>query len=341
MKVALGQRIAEGPWGGGNSFVRALAERLEGEGHTVTFALADADIDLILLTDPRSRNPLVTFTPGRVLRYLLLRNRDAVVVHRINECDERKGTSGMNALLRRANYAADHTVFIASWLKDLAVWRRDLGRPASVILNGADARIFHAAGHRPWDGSGPLRLVTHHWGGHRMKGFDVYEQLDALLDHPDWRGRIDFTYVGNLPAGFRFRHATHLQPLSGAPLAEALRRHHVYVTASVNEPAGMHHIEGALCGLPLLYRNSGALPEYCAGFGIAFDGPDFPEALARMVETYPQRRARMPAYARTAEAMTAQYVALFADLLARRRAVLARRRVLAEPLTVLASQLAL
>ena len=25
----------------------------------------------------------------------------------------------------------------------------------------------------------------------------------------------------------------------------------------------MHHIEGILSGLPIIYRNSGALPEYC------------------------------------------------------------------------------
>ena len=26
----------------------------------------------------------------------------------------------------------------------------------------------------------PLSLVTHHWGGNRLKGFDVYEYIDKL-----------------------------------------------------------------------------------------------------------------------------------------------------------------
>ena len=34
----------------------------------------------------------------------------------------------------------------------------------------------------------------------------------------------------------------------------------------------MHHIEGALCGLPILFRNSGSLPEYCKKYGVSFDG---------------------------------------------------------------------
>ena len=129
MKIAISHRVVDGPWGGGNRFVRTLAEALEAEGHAAVFSLADRDIDLVLIIDPRARNPQTTFTPGHVLRYLMFRNRRALVVHRINECDERKGTRGMNARLRLANYCADHTVFIASWLRDLAVWRRDLGRP--------------------------------------------------------------------------------------------------------------------------------------------------------------------------------------------------------------------
>ena len=64
-------------------------------------------------------------------------------------------------------------------------------------------------------------------------------------------------------------------------LAAELKRHHAYVTGSMNEPGGNHQNEGALCGLPLLYRRSGCMPEYCAGFGIDFAGVDeVPAALA-------------------------------------------------------------
>ena len=65
MKVALGQKIQEVPWGGGNRFAAALASALEGRGDKVVCGLDDPDIDLIVLTDPRARNPFVVFTPGR------------------------------------------------------------------------------------------------------------------------------------------------------------------------------------------------------------------------------------------------------------------------------------
>lgn len=337
MKVAFGQRIQSGPWGGGNRFACSLAEALEARGGEAVYDLKDDDIDLILITDPRSRNPAVTFTSGAVLRYLLGNNPRALVVHRINECDQRKGTRTMNARLRLANYCADHTVFIGSWLRDLAVWRRQGG--GTVILNGADTRVFNSQGHQPWDGDGPLRLVTHHWGAHSMKGFDVYGCLDAMLAEPDWRGRLEFTYVGNLPGGYKFPHARHLPAMEGTALADELRSHHVYLTASINEPAGMHHIEGALCGLSLLYRDSGALPEYCGGYGESFSGPeDFASALERMIANHDKWRDRMAGYANTAERMCGDYLSLFDDLMARRDEILGQRRLWRNPMAVLMNQ---
>lgn len=167
-----------------------------------------------------------------------------------------------------------------------------------------------------------MQLVTHHWGGNWMKGFDVYRQLDRMLASPEWRDRVAFTYVGNLPKGFRFENARHLTSLDGGVLADELRSHHVYLTASIFEPGGNHQNEGALCGLPLLYRNSGCLPEYCDGFGVMFDGVgDFEAALGRMAGEYRRWAAAMPCYPHTAERTTGNYLALFEALLTRRHEI--------------------
>ncbi|CAA6604965.1 conserved hypothetical protein [Rhodospirillaceae bacterium LM-1] len=335
MKVALGHRVQSGPWGGGNRFAAALASALIANGHKVVFDLTDNDIDIILMTDPRARNPSVSFRPGAIFRYLL-RQPMALVVHRINECDERKGTWGMNLRLRLANYVADHTVFIGSWLVNLDLWRRESQH--SVILNGADPTVFNPLGALGWDGVKPLRLVTHHWGAHAFKGRDVYECLDTLLDQEEWKGSLDFTYIGNLPQGSALHNARVIAPLDGDVLADELRRHHVYLSASLNEPAGMHHIEGAMCGLPLLYRDSGALPEYCSGYGESFTGPgDFPDALRRMIARYKQHRsAILASYDHTAVRMTDAYIELFGYLVARRSEVVSRRRLWRQPATALA-----
>ena len=55
MKVSIGSKIVRGPWGGGNLFAINLSNYLLSQGHSVIYDLTDPDIDLILLTDPRSR----------------------------------------------------------------------------------------------------------------------------------------------------------------------------------------------------------------------------------------------------------------------------------------------
>ena len=100
MKIAINYQVQDGPWGGGNRFVANLTSALVGRGDTVTTALDAGDIDLILMIDPRWRNPAVTFRPAAIMRHIARRNPRAVVVHRINECDERKATRGLNRTWR-------------------------------------------------------------------------------------------------------------------------------------------------------------------------------------------------------------------------------------------------
>ena len=339
MKIAINLEPHDGPWGGGNRFVAALIAALRERGDTVRHSLQDPDIDMILIMDPRWRHASSVFTPGAVLRYLLFTNSTALVVHRINECDERKNTHTMNRLLCRANYCADHTVFVGSWLKDLPVWQNRPGTRYSVITNGADARVFNSRGWQAWRGQGPLKLVTHHWGGNWMKGFDIYQRIDEMLADPAWMGRIEFTYVGNLPRGFAFKRARYVKPLDGEALAAELRSHHAYVTASINEPGGNHQNKGALCGLPLLYRRSGCLPEYCEGFGISFDQADFEAGLSQLMEHYDRLVAVMPAYPHTAQTTCARYLALFDELMESRDQTLARRHPWRSPWLVLRNQM--
>ena len=58
--------------------------------------------------------------------------------------------------------------------------------------------------------------------------------------------------------------------IDGKKLAKAIKENHLYLTASINEPSGNHHIESSQCGLPLLFINSGGIPEYAELFGVKF-----------------------------------------------------------------------
>ena len=325
MKIAIGFKVLDKPWGGGNRFVKILTEYLLNNGHQVINTLEDTDIDIILLMDPRKRHESVTFTAADIDRYILFKNKKAIVVHRINECDERKGTSHMNAKLRRANYSADHTVFVGSWLVNLNLWHKLPQGNYTIIKNGADTRIFNCFGHINWDGYSPLLIVTHHWGANLMKGFDVYNKLDHILE--SYKQLFKFTYIGNLPKGIKFKNIRHIEPLDGVDLSTELKKHHIYLTASINEPGGNHQNEGALCGLPLVYRNSGCMPEYCDGFGISFDDIyDVESALLNARAEYGNLVQKIKSYPNTAEKTCKEYIKLFESLLLSREKIVSSRK---------------
>ena len=78
MKVAIGYEIQKGPWGGGNAFAKSLSDYLKLRGIKVVSNLNDKDIDIILLTDPRSFNDGITFGPLQILKYILLNKKTLV-----------------------------------------------------------------------------------------------------------------------------------------------------------------------------------------------------------------------------------------------------------------------
>ena len=314
MKISIGTNIKEGPWGGGNLFAINLKNYLIEKGHKVVSDLEDDDIDIILITEPRRTSESSAFTHFDVKDYLQYVKPDTIVVHRLNECDERKNTNYINQYLISANKVADHSVFVSQWLKTLYVQQGLSNQNISVILAGADGEIFNSEGLEIWNKKVPLKIVTHHWGGNWNKGFDIYQKLDLLLDNDDWNQKIQFTYIGNLPNKFKFKNSNHILPISGKKLANEIKKNHVYLTGSLNEPSGNHHIEAAQCGMPILYIDSGGTPEYCEGFGLKFNNDNFENILGEIMSEYSYYSKKMSSYPHNSEIMCKEYESLFIDL---------------------------
>ena len=202
MKIAIGYKVVKGPWGGGNQFVISLIRALKTNGHQVVHELKDKDIDIIVIIDPRIRNPNIPFSTGSILRYLIFKNFSSIVLHRINECDERKKTKTMNYKLRLANFCADQTVVVGEWMKSLDIFHRSKIQDILTIKNGSNQTIFNPKGYNKWNNNSKFKIVTHHWSGNWMKGFDIYQKFDQMLNIKKISELFEFTYVGNLPKGF-------------------------------------------------------------------------------------------------------------------------------------------
>jgi hypothetical protein len=295
-------------------FVNFLRSYLERHGQQVVFDLNDDDIDVIIHIAAFPflfQNAKYSLFSANIYK---LRHPNCMIIARINECDERKGTHYVNNIFALESYFSDVTVYISEWLKKLYLNRYKFLQSKQIVLirNGADPKVFFP-GKSTFKG-GKLKIVTHHWSSHFLKGHDVYQVLDKLLDDKEFSNKFEFTYVGNLGKNLKFKNTRVIPPLSGDKLADELRRHHVYITGTRNEPAGMHHIEGAMCGLPVLYVDSGSTVEFAAHYGIEINPQNIKPALLKMRTNYLIYRNKITKYPFTAEKMAASYLQLITKI---------------------------
>lgn len=268
-KILINRKIVEGPYGGGNNFVRNLHQSLKNEGYEIVTQLQKG-IDLIFLHDPRYDDLGISINEiAEYKRYF----PNTKMLHRINECDARKNTNDIDQLLLLSNQFADETVFISEWLKDYFV-TKGFKKSSHVIYNGCDTSHFYPLKNvEKITIKYPIKIVTHHWSDNWMKGFDTYKYIDELVGkYPE---KYHFTYIGRYAKEYLPRYTKVISPKYGKELGDELRKHDVYVTASRWEPCGMHHIEGASSGLPVLYHvDGGGIVEGCKKHGLAFSSND-------------------------------------------------------------------
>ena len=324
MKVSIGHNFIVGPWGGGNSFAIQLKQYLENHNVHVTNTLEDADIDIILLTEPRSSTRSSAFSHHEVKKYIK-KYKNTIVVNRINECDERKNTKGLNKFLINVSKVSDYTVFISNWLQDLYIQQGFTKKSYSVIRNGGNPEIFSYSKSLP--NNKITKIITHHWGSDVMKGANIYKKLDELMGTSLYKDKFEFIYVGNVPKKSNFKNTTIIEPKYGSELAAILKSCDLYITGSLNEPAGMHHIESSLCGLPILYIESGGIPEYCSEFGLAYNYNNLEEKVKEILIKREELHRNLKYYPYTGEKMCKQYLDLFQDLLTNKTTILKSRKV--------------
>lgn len=311
MKVAIGTNIQDGPWGGGNAFAKNLSSFLRESGHEVVYKLLDKDIDIILLTEPRKLSETSSFNHKDIKEYLSVVNKNAIVFHRINECDQRKGTNYINDYQIYSNIVSDVTIFVSEWLKDLYIKEGIRNKNLHTIMAGANREFFNPKNLKVWNKKEKLKIVTHHWGTNKNKGYKIYEYIDQLISTEQWKETIEFTFIGNLPKNYNFSNSNILKPLYGNELADELKKNHLYITGSIFEPSGNHHIEAGQCGLPIMYIKSGGTTEYCDGFGIPYTIDNLEEKIILFMKNSSKYYENMKTYPNDSKIMSKEFLELF------------------------------
>jgi len=275
LTVGLWHTFFKPPYGGGNQFMMALRKALTNRGVEVRENELTERIDAYVLNSIHfDVDSFLAF--GREHRLNIIHRIDGPIFL-IRGFDREK-----DELCYRLNEQfASATVLQSAWVYQRIL---DMGyNPVSpvIIHNAVDSEIFHSRGRAPFDPDRKIRLISTSWSNNPRKGGPVYKWIE---DHLDW-SRFEYTFVGN--ASETFHRVRHIPPVPSEELADILRSHDVYITASRNDPCSNALIEALACGLPALYVNDGGHPELVGAGGLPFSSEEeiLPQ-LNKLVDNY-------------------------------------------------------
>ena len=275
LTVGLWHSFFKPPYGGGNQFLMALRKAFLKRGIDVRENELAEDIDAYVLNS-------IHFDVDKFLEFSR-RHRLNVIhridgpIHLIRGFDREK-----DELCYRLNEQfASATVLQSAWVYQRIVEMGYQPLSPTIIHNAVDSDIFHSRGRLPFDRKQKIRLISSSWSNNPRKGGPTYKWIE---DHLDW-DRFEYTFVGN--ASESFLRVRHIPPVPSEELASVLREHHIFITASRNDPCSNAVIEALACGLPTLYLDDGGHPELVGYGGLPFKSEDeiLPQ-LERLVEDY-------------------------------------------------------
>lgn len=279
VKIHILYSFVEGPWGGGNQFLKALRDYFRETGD---YCESPEEAQVILFNSHHCLDEVLK---------LKRKYPDKVFIHRVDgPVFYVRGSDKTidETIIQFNNLFADGTIFQSSWSRDK---NYEVGIKRSpyetIIMNAPDPGIFNREG-KTQSNSKKVKLVATSWSGNIRRGFEIYQYLDEHLDF----SRYEMTFVGNSPIEFKNIHW--IKPVPSRELAAILREHDIYITASKNDPCSNSLIEALHCGLPAVARNDGGHPEIIGEAGTFFeDGEGTISAIERAAQNYAHYQAQI------------------------------------------------
>lgn len=245
LKIKLLLELEDGPFGGGNQFLKALKKELEKKDVSFVKNTEEADI-LFAVT---YHNLLEAIELKRLFpeKKLIFRLGDVFHYHRGFRW------KFMDKAVNLSASCADGAVFQSNWSLEEAKKIGFNNKNFTVIHNAVDSSIFNSKNKTPR--SGKIKLIAASWSSNKNKGFSFYEFLDNHLDF----NKFEMTFIGNSPV--KFKNIIKLPALPSIEIAEYFKKSDIFISASKLEACSNSILEALSSGLPVIALNSGSNPE--------------------------------------------------------------------------------
>jgi len=265
IKVHILYDIKDGPWGGGNQFLRLLRDNLRG---------IDVYEDDPLKADVILVNSKDNLEYGAFLGV----EHQKVIVHRIDGIFSiYRGPQELPRDVMVYDFAgrfADGIIFQSHWSR-MASKKNGMGNKLLevVIPNCSDSTLFlNNRRQRCAERGDKIRLITTTWSDNPKKGFAVYKYLDNNLDF----NKYEYVFVGR--SSVQFQNIKIQGVLNTKQIAKEFEHADIFVTATQDDACSNSLIEAMSCGLPAVGLESGGVPELIGEGGELFNSED--EALS-------------------------------------------------------------
>ena len=256
MKINILFPFKAGPYGGGNQFLKALRKYFIQNG---VYSEHVENADVILFNSHHKLSKLIKFKRKYPKKIFIHRIDGPVFLIR-------KDNMILDKLIYSINEKiADASIFQSKWSKQK---NQELGIKSNtfetIILNAPNPEIFNTTGKTPFYLKGKIKIIATSWASNKNKGFETYKFLDENLDF----SKYEMTFCGNTPVAFK--NIKHIKALPSKKLADVLKKHDIYITASKNDPCSNSLIEAMHCGLPAIGFHDGGHPEIIGSGGLTF-----------------------------------------------------------------------
>lgn len=304
LRVFFNYRTVPGPWGGANSFLRALQR---------TF-LADPDLEVVtdeyapcdvFFLNQLYRGPGKARFSRRFLSVAQLRRlgytgttsfwrawwrrlaaspaQPPVIVCRlVNHAEHAYGKANREqAELFRALTHTTADVFQTQYLYEVFKASGYAKPNYTIIHNGVDQAVFHDRDRAAWYPGEPFIVVSSAMTRRQTKRFDL------IADMSEQPG-VESYHLGIWPEGVPVKRVRLLGRMGHAEMAEFFRKKaHAFMHPAEKDICPNTVIEAMSCGLPVFYSHLGGTAELVGRSGVALDQGIGP-AVARLKESYSQ-----------------------------------------------------
>jgi len=287
LKIYIVYNFTDAPFGGANQFLKALKNYFITQG---IYSNTMEEADVIILNSH-------LFGQGETLFEIIWENRklfqEKTVLHRIDGPVSLYQASNRFSIdkyiFKISRFVADGTIFQSLWSQQQ---NKEIGMPIKrfelVTVNAPDPKIFFPKIPSLPLQSSKFKIVATSWSSNPNKGFDIYEFLDQHLDFD----KYEMTFIGK--SFVPFKNIKLQDPLPSPELADQLRNHHLFISASFREACSNSLLEAMHCGCVPVARNTSSHPELVADSGVLFkDTDDILKAIDHAADHYQDFKTKL------------------------------------------------